>query len=79
MAELTLTRAAAALRTSLAKRGAQAKLTRKLRCAEGLVNRWLSGQRVPSAVQAAYLEAKFGIRVAWWGEPAADVIPDDAA
>lgn len=46
---------------------------RELSCADGLVCRWISGEREPSASQAAFLEKNYGIEATWWGEPAKPV------
>lgn len=69
MTEVRLTRAAVALRKKLRKRGAQSELTRALGCAEGIVSRWLTGARMPSVVQAAYIERVYRVRAVWWDEP----------
>lgn len=69
MGNVRLTKAAVALRRKLKARGAQAALTRALGCADGLVNRWLSGTRMPNAAQAAFIEKEYLVPAAWWGEP----------
>jgi hypothetical protein len=79
MAGRTLSLAAKVLGEKLAPRGAQRALTREMSCGEGVVNRWLSGERIPSAVRAAFLEKKFGIPVSWWGEPIPKSVESDAA
>ena len=68
MGEIRLSRAAIALGARLKERGAKRALTREIGCAQGLVYRWLSGERVPSAPRAAWLQRKFDIPVEWWGE-----------
>ncbi len=48
----------------------QYELTKLLDCAEGLVSRWISGERIPMARYAAQLEAQLEIPARWWGEDA---------
>jgi ribosome-binding protein aMBF1 (putative translation factor) len=70
MAVPRLSRAATLLRKKLKRRGMQRALTLILECPEGMVSRWVSGERVPSLAYAASLERILEIRTQWWSEPA---------
>lgn len=52
------------------KKWTQARLREELGCADGLIARWLYGDRVPSAKWAAMIERVLGIRSSKWAESA---------
>lgn len=78
MSERILTRGAQALARVLAERGAKQKLSVTLCCSDGLVSRWVQGERVPTVRYAVQIEDALGIPARWWSEPAS-LSPDASA